>query len=409
MRKVALTVDVEYGDRPSSFPLQSLQNLLAVQGRHDVPIAFFVQARWARANPELLKQLADHNGQIGLHGLSHVDYRRLSPEGVRQEILDGIAVLKNIIPDVNIKFFRLPYGMGADMQSVRDALEESGLTGVGWDFGSFDWDVTKTDAESFSCISPVLEKGGVVLFHSWPKRTAGLLEKLLCEKGASGSFVTLNEMESLGFLEAARDVKSIANPKQQNISRQTAVTSWKTRLGDEARIELHHFDGQRVVSLCVGDVTCDEPIITRLHSACLTSEVLGSTRCDCKEQLDFALDEIHHRGCGVLLYFLDHEGRGIGLEDKIRSYVLQDAGCDTEMANVVLGHPVDTRVYDCAPLILKHLGVGAIELLTNNPQKLDVIQKAGIPVARRQLWVQPASAKADDYMRHKRAAMDHLE
>jgi GTP cyclohydrolase II len=136
------------------------------------------------------------------------------------------------------------------------------------------------------------------------------------------------------------------------------------------------------LALTLGLVEGPEPVLVRVHSECLTSEVFGSLKCDCRDQLDGALDRIAEAGRGVLVY-LRQEGRGIGLGNKIRAYALQAKGEDTYEANRSLGFPDDLRRYDLAAEILRTLGVGPIDLLTNNPQKVATLVAEGIEVRKR--------------------------
>ena len=126
--------------------------------------------------------------------------------------------------------------------------------------------------------------------------------------------------------------------------------------------------------LVAGDVTGEEPVLTRVHSECVTGDVIGSLRCDCGPQLHESLARISAAGRGVLVLLRGHEGRGIGLVQKLRAYALQDAGRDTVEANLDLGLPVDERSFAAVPRILEHLGVGAIDLLTHNPEKADALR-----------------------------------
>jgi 3,4-dihydroxy 2-butanone 4-phosphate synthase / GTP cyclohydrolase II len=139
-------------------------------------------------------------------------------------------------------------------------------------------------------------------------------------------------------------------------------------------------DGTAHFALSLGDLTAPGPVLTRVHSECLTGDVFGSQRCDCGSQLDGALERIAARGRGVLIYVRGHEGRGIGLIDKLRAYALQERGRDTVEANEELGHPADARRYTAAAQALKHLGVRQVELLTNNPRKTSGLRDQGIDV-----------------------------
>jgi GTP cyclohydrolase II len=160
------------------------------------------------------------------------------------------------------------------------------------------------------------------------------------------------------------------------------------------------------IAMTMGDVA-GEGVLARIHSECLTSEVLGSLKCDCRAQLDRALDLIARRGRGVLLY-LRQEGRGIGLGNKIRAYALQAKGHDTYEANRMLGFPDDLRRYDVAAEMLHLLGVKGVDLVTNNPQKLSALVDAGIPVHRRVALPSPANPHNIGYLETKRARTGHL-
>jgi GTP cyclohydrolase II/3,4-dihydroxy 2-butanone 4-phosphate synthase/GTP cyclohydrolase II len=165
-------------------------------------------------------------------------------------------------------------------------------------------------------------------------------------------------------------------------------------------------DKEHVVAIR-GDIRGQEGVPVRVHSECLTSEILGSLKCDCREQLDGALDLIGRSERGAVIY-LRQEGRGIGLGNKIRAYALQAAGADTYEANRQLGFGDDLRRYDVAACMLKQLGVRSIDLITNNPLKIASLEHGGITVRRRI----PSSAKSNPhnigYLRTKRERTGHL-
>ncbi len=162
-------------------------------------------------------------------------------------------------------------------------------------------------------------------------------------------------------------------------------------------------DGKEHVALRL-DGSARPPLV-RLHSECLTGDVLGSRRCDCGPQLDEALTRISAAG-GYLLY-LRQEGRGIGLYDKLDAYVLQDLGLDTYDANLALGHDADARDYTVAAQMLVALGVGRIALLSNNPDKAEQLQRFGIDVAERQPTTVHANADNARYLRAKATRGGH--
>ena len=172
------------------------------------------------------------------------------------------------------------------------------------------------------------------------------------------------------------------------------------RIGDDPQDE--H------LAMVHGDIRDRQDVLCRVHSECLTGEVLGSLRCDCREQLDVALQRIASENCGVLVY-LRQEGRGIGLGNKVRAYALQDQGIDTVDANIALGFDADLRTYEIAAAILRDLGVGSVRLMTNNPDKLNGLEKAGIQVTRHEPhWVE-ADAQSAEYLEVKKNKMGHLE
>lgn len=160
------------------------------------------------------------------------------------------------------------------------------------------------------------------------------------------------------------------------------------------------------VAMVLGDVH-GAGVLTRVHSSCFTGEVLGSLRCDCRAQLDAALERIGREGRGVLVYLVQ-EGRGIGLGNKIAAYQLQDEGHDTVDANLALGFDVDLRSYDLAAGILRDLGVTSVRLMTNNPQKIAGLEGAGVVVdAQEPHWVD-ASEHSQGYLSTKKSRLGHI-
>jgi GTP cyclohydrolase II len=159
-------------------------------------------------------------------------------------------------------------------------------------------------------------------------------------------------------------------------------------------------------ALIMGDLRGRRNVPVRVHSECLTSEVFGSLKCDCREQLERAQAEIAKRGFGAVLY-LRQEGRGIGLANKVRAYALQAEGADTVAANEQLHLPVDARTYDVAAAMLRELGVESVELMTNNPKKVESLQKLGIVIERRLPVLVPATPFSAGYLETKRLLMQH--
>lgn len=174
---------------------------------------------------------------------------------------------------------------------------------------------------------------------------------------------------------------------------------------------LHYYsnniDSKEHIAFVKGTVANKTNVPVRIHSECFTGDVLGSRRCDCGEQLDMALQIISEAGQGVLIY-LRQEGRGIGLLKKLQAYNLQDQGMDTVDANIHLGHLDDERDYTFAALMLKDLSVESIELITNNPRKIDALTSLGIKVENRIPIESPFHNDNRSYLTTKAERMSHL-
>lgn len=174
--------------------------------------------------------------------------------------------------------------------------------------------------------------------------------------------------------------------------------------------EMHGFEtesGQEHVALTMGDVSDGLPVLTRIHSECLTGDALFSKKCDCGPQLEAAMKAVQQAGRGVIVY-LRQEGRGIGLINKIRAYRLQDEGLDTVEANVQLGLPVDARDFRLAKYIYDHLGVGEVKLLTNNPEKVQTLLDAGINVVERIPLQVGGNIENERYLQTKADKLGHF-
>ncbi len=190
--------------------------------------------------------------------------------------------------------------------------------------------------------------------------------------------------------------------------RPLASASLPSEFGDDFRIVAFEnpVDRQEHVALVLGEVDGAEDVLVRMHSECLTGDVLGSRRCDCRAQLHAALRRIEENGSGVLLY-LRQEGRGIGLTNKVRAYALQDAGLDTVEANEALGFADDLRRYEAAVGMLKALGIEGVRLMTNNPRKVAALVEHGLRTERVQHELPPTHHNVD-YLRTKRDRSGHL-
>ena len=190
--------------------------------------------------------------------------------------------------------------------------------------------------------------------------------------------------------------------------RKIAQADLPTRYG---RFTIVGFQGrgknEEAVALVRGNLIGTAPPLVRVHSQCLTGDVLGSLRCDCRSQLELSLKKIAQAASGILLY-LPQEGRGIGLMNKLRAYQLQDGGMDTVEANEKLGFAADAREYDFTAQVLKKLGAKRIRLLSNNPEKVRQLEKGGIQVIER-VPCQPRVSKISRrYLKTKKRKMGHI-
>ena len=179
-----------------------------------------------------------------------------------------------------------------------------------------------------------------------------------------------------------------------------------TRHGDfQVRVFVDR-QGKEHLAVTQGELALGESVLTRIHSECLTGEVLGSLKCDCREQLDESLARVADVGRGVVVY-LRQEGRGIGLGNKIRAYALQERGADTVEANRMLGYADDLRDYGVAADILRALGVKSVLLMTNNPLKVSGLEKEGIVVVHREPLVVRSNVHNEAYLATKASRMGH--
>jgi len=190
---------------------------------------------------------------------------------------------------------------------------------------------------------------------------------------------------------------------------QIATADFPTRWGKFRILGFRgEFNGriEEAVALVIGNILARPPLV-RVHSQCLTGDVFGSLRCDCRQQLELALAMIAEEGSGVLIYE-QQEGRGIGLMAKLQAYELQDAGLDTVEANEKLGFKADQREFALPAEILKSLGVSQVRLLSNNPDKVAALERGGIKVIERVPCEVSPSVHAEDYLKTKKEKLGHL-
>ena len=211
----------------------------------------------------------------------------------------------------------------------------------------------------------------------------------------------------------APKTKPVRHSQHERVSRGTranlvAQAALPTRFG---AFRIYGFKGQRpqdeAIALVRGKLNGKYSPLVRVHSQCLTGDVLASLRCDCRAQLELSLRKISKAGSGILLY-LPQEGRGIGLMNKLRAYQLQDRGMDTVEANETLGFAADARDYDFSAQILKKLGATKVRLLSNNPEKVRQLELAGIRVTERVACQPRVSKISRSYLRTKKNKMGHL-
>jgi len=200
--------------------------------------------------------------------------------------------------------------------------------------------------------------------------------------------------------------------------RKIAEANFPTRFG---QFRIYGFEGglqgvfengsihviEEAAVLKMGDISGDPPPLVRIHSQCLTGDVFHSLRCDCGEQLELALESIAREGRGLLLYEAQ-EGRGIGLMNKLRAYELQDQGADTVEANEQLGFEADLRGYGLPAAILRFFGLRAVRLMSNNPDKIEALERAGVHVTERVPCIAAPNESAEDYLRTKKEKLGHL-
>lgn len=202
--------------------------------------------------------------------------------------------------------------------------------------------------------------------------------------------------------------KAIVRPRHPAEFRDiTPLVRFPTRFGMFKLMAVVDKKGDEHVVIIRGNVRDKKNVPSRIHSACLTGDVFGSMRCDCRDQLEAALKFLGKKKCGLLVY-LNQEGRGIGLVNKIKAYWLQDRGLDTVEANRCLGFEDDMRNYRIAAQIIKYLGIRSVVLLTNNPEKIEDLRKNGVEVSGRKPLIAEPTPYNRRYLKTKETKMGHM-
>lgn len=237
----------------------------------------------------------------------------------------------------------------------------------------------------------------------------GVLCEIMNDDGTMARIPELTEMAKRFSLKMVTIADLIKYRRiNERLIKKFATTLIPTRFGEftahgyEATVDANPY-----IALVMGDVSDGEPTLVRIHSGCLTGDVLHSLRCDCGQQLELAMQKVADEGKGVVLYIYHHEGRGIGLVNKLKAYVLQDHGADTVEANEMLGFPPDLRDYSIGAQILVDLGLKKIRLMTNNPAKYAGLSGYDLEIVERVPLICKPNSANERYLQTKRTKMGH--